>query len=739
MDSLAPACLRRAPARRFPTASATTTLILAISLAGLATAGCGSTDPTSLGPEELRFLVTMMAEEDSRPALDSMPTLREGLASDNANLRLFAARGIGRLERPDLVPTLAALLDDDDPRVRAGAAKAIAQSVYNDDSGEAADLLRSRLTEEQDRGTAGSIAQALGRLRPQSPAALADAEKDLVELSRTNLDAGQLVRVARGLESLARLNARDAALADDTVARLAELSLYGRSGAEGFADPTDDAAADATLTFEQARIRRLALAALIAAAHADADTVETALYDPDEEVRRLAAIAAANVDDPARLQLLLQVALADASPQVRLEGLRGYGSRLRVSQGCEPILAALDDGNAHIELEAIDLLAAGCRGPAGDSSPDAATAGESPASTLRAIAEALPAADDAAPWQHAAHALVALAAVDPDAATDLLSTFSQHSTWQVRMYAARAAVSVGAIDVLEELSQDDRANVAEAAIRGLRRTDGRRVDASALLALQSDDYQLLMAAAGALADSDADQALPALLDALDRITEQQRETSRAPRRALLARIGALGSADDVERIRPYLNDFDPQIAEQAAEILLSWTGIAGQAMPRPLDRVPFPSLDELTELRDSRAFVHMVGGGVIEIDLLPFETPTNTARFARQARSGYFEGLTFHRVVPNFVIQGASPGANEYMGDGPYSRDEILDRSHLRGTVGISTRGRDTGDSQIFVNLVDNVRLDHNFTIIGVVVSGMEVVDRLLEGATIERVTIEQF
>jgi cyclophilin family peptidyl-prolyl cis-trans isomerase len=63
--------------------------------------------------------------------------------------------------------------------------------------------------------------------------------------------------------------------------------------------------------------------------------------------------------------------------------------------------------------------------------------------------------------------------------------------------------------------------------------------------------------------------------------------------------------------------------------------------------------------------------------------------------------------------------------------------SHLRGTVGISTRGRDTADNQIFVNLVDNVRLDHNYTIIGDVVEGMEVVDGILEGAVVERVTIE--
>jgi cyclophilin family peptidyl-prolyl cis-trans isomerase len=88
------------------------------------------------------------------------------------------------------------------------------------------------------------------------------------------------------------------------------------------------------------------------------------------------------------------------------------------------------------------------------------------------------------------------------------------------------------------------------------------------------------------------------------------------------------------------------------------------------------------------------------------------------------------------VIQGGSAGANEYAGDGPYTRDELTTRAHLRGTVGLSTRGRDTGDAQIFINLVDNIRLDHNYTIFAEVVSGMEVADALLEGAVIERVTI---
>ena len=88
-------------------------------------------------------------------------------------------------------------------------------------------------------------------------------------------------------------------------------------------------------------------------------------------------------------------------------------------------------------------------------------------------------------------------------------------------------------------------------------------------------------------------------------------------------------------------------------------------------------------------------------------------------------------MVPNFVIQGGSPGANEYAGHGAFTRDEVGLAVQWRGTVGVSTRGRDTGDGQIYVNLVDDVRLDHDYTILGVVTAGMDVVDAVLEGDVI--------
>jgi len=754
--------------------------------------GCGEPrpggSPIASSPEEERLLAALLAEEDSRPE-GELSALPAGLASDNPSLRRLAVRGMGRLERPDLLERIAPALADSDPAVRIAAANAVAQAVSTADSPAATDLLRGRLTLETDAAVKGALGRALGRLRPASPGAMVETERTLITLSR-GASIETLLPVARGLESLARRNAAEIDLEQGSVERLVELTGYGRAGAEGFAAASDPGAVAEGL--EPARVRRLALATLTAARRADAATVEAALFDPDVEVRRLAVVAVERLDD-APLQARLALAgLEDEASAVRYEALRVYGRLLQASTGCDPIFAALDDGDPHVELLAIDLLADGCDDPA--------RGGEQPgvAARLTAIAESLPglaeAPDPAATptnreempgltpasreenpgaaatgWQHGAHALVALAAPDAAAATPLLPRFAGHPVWQVRMYTARAAQSAAATDLLAALAGDPHANVAEAALRGLEATIGEGADPAAIAALQRDDYQLLITAAGALergrsigagapegrgptgagasegssptaaaaTQGSGSAAVPALLAALDRISAAQRQTSRDARRALLGRIGELGGPADAERLRPYLNDFDPRIAAQAAEVLVAWTGEPQQADPRALPPQPLPSVAELRGLAGARASIRMQGGGEIEVELFPFEAPTNVARFARQAREGYFEGLTFHRVVPNFVIQGGSPGANEYMGDGPYTRDELTARSHLRGTVGISTRGRDTGDSQLFVNLVDNVRLDHNYTIIGAITDGLDVIDTILEGATIESIAIQ--
>jgi cyclophilin family peptidyl-prolyl cis-trans isomerase len=115
--------------------------------------------------------------------------------------------------------------------------------------------------------------------------------------------------------------------------------------------------------------------------------------------------------------------------------------------------------------------------------------------------------------------------------------------------------------------------------------------------------------------------------------------------------------------------------------------------------------------------------------------PIMCARILALVRAHYYDGLTWHRVEPDFVIQGGSPGANEYVGFPRFFRDELGTVPHVRGAVGMSTRGHDTGDAQWFINLKDNLRLGDDYTVFGDVIGGIDVVDGILEGDSIETIT----
>jgi cyclophilin family peptidyl-prolyl cis-trans isomerase len=124
------------------------------------------------------------------------------------------------------------------------------------------------------------------------------------------------------------------------------------------------------------------------------------------------------------------------------------------------------------------------------------------------------------------------------------------------------------------------------------------------------------------------------------------------------------------------------------------------------------------------------------VRLFPSEAPATVARVLRLVRQGFYDGKVFQRVEPNFVVQGGGPDASEYVGDATFMRDELTARMHARGTVGISTRGRDTGDGQWFINLVDNPLLDHEFTLFGEIAEGRAAAEAILEGDRIARIEV---
>ena len=341
-----------------------------------------------------------------------------------------------------------------------------------------------------------------------------------------------------------------------------------------------------------------------------------------------------------------------------------------------------------------------------------------------------------ADWRLPARALHALAGIAPGEVADDVGRFARHANPFARAWAARAAGQAGLPDALTRLAGDPDPNVREAALQGLAAVGGEGAREIFVAQLEQDDPQLVMTAARQLARLTHDETpAPALLAALARFTARQRETERDVRVAILEAVAAVGGASS-EDLEPYLADYDPVVANQVAALLNADGGDEYEAAPRMLPRTPPPDAERLAELEGALVVLTMAGLGDIVIALRPDLAATNADRFARLAAEGWLDGLTFQRVEPNFVIQGGSPNANEYSGDGPYSRDEVGEHPHWRGTVGLSTRGRDTGDGQIFVNLADNLRLDHNYTIFGVVVAGMDVVDAVQEGAVIERATV---
>lgn len=688
-------------------------------------------------------LVRVAGVEDARAlGTGGVEALRAAAGHASPVVRRAAVRALGRLQRPDQLDAIDAALDDSDARVRLEAANAIGQALqglramapgddkrraYLDD---AVDALVRTAERHPDPAFLGVSARTLGRLPYADSVVPREVERVLVEMgdrvgggkrALVRSDARVAMGIMHGLYSLARARRQTGTPSAGALAAMRWATSFGTDSAGVIAGGGAEA---------NAQVRRLAWLGLAAAGDTSAGLVRRAQRDADEQVRRLAVVAAAALRDTATRRAVIAASLYDRSFLVRFEGVRAYRA-LPAPRPCAPLVAATSDANPHVALAAIDALGTSC--------DDRARA----ADTLRAIADGSNATQAARPrggtsWHRHAHALAALARVAPGQAIPLLRRDARHPLWQVRLYVARAAAEVRDTLTLTSLAYDTNGNVREAALAGISATVGHVADQLFTAALSSNEYQVVLAAATALQGARAgDSVVAALFAALERITAERRETSRDPRVALLERIGELGEARHAARLGPFTTDFDSTVARRAATILERWTLRRVVAAPKPL-APPSESVSAVIG-SDLRLMVKMSGasgGGSFVVRLDADAAPVTVARLVRLARAGYYAGLTFHRVEPAFVIQGGSPAASEYVGDGPFMRDELGLASHLRGTLGISTRGRDTGDAQLFVNLTDNFRLDHDYTVFGEIIQGREVAEGVLEGDVIERVDV---
>ena len=170
------------------------------------------------------------------------------------------------------------------------------------------------------------------------------------------------------------------------------------------------------------------------------------------------------------------------------------------------------------------------------------------------------------------------------------------------------------------------------------------------------------------------------------------------------------------------------------------SGATPSARPaRPLPAPPDAALEAERALAapaySPQAYVQ-TSRGEIRIELAVLDAPRTVANFLALVRRGFFTGLVWHRVVPDFVVQTGDPRGDGEGGPGYTIRDELNERPYLRGAVGMALDWKDTGGSQFFITHSPQPHLDARYTVFGTVVAGMDVVDQLLPWDTIQSVRV---
>ena len=162
---------------------------------------------------------------------------------------------------------------------------------------------------------------------------------------------------------------------------------------------------------------------------------------------------------------------------------------------------------------------------------------------------------------------------------------------------------------------------------------------------------------------------------------------------------------------------------------------AAVAAPPPMPSIVAPA--EIAANKANHLFIDLSSGGTVEIVLRPDLAPHHVERVQALVRRGFYNGLTFHRVIPGFMAQGGDPkGTGEGGSELPDLKAEFTPVPFLRGSVGAARAGSpDSANSQFFIMFAPHPELDNDYTVIGRVVGGMNAVDSIAPGEPPEQPT----
>jgi cyclophilin family peptidyl-prolyl cis-trans isomerase/HEAT repeat protein len=416
----------------------------------------------------------------------------------------------------------------------------------------------------------------------------------------------------------------------------------------------------------------------------------------------------------------------DPDPHVRTNALRTLGTYEDPSFA-SMVANLLSDPDGNVRVQALTTL-----GQLGG--PDAA--------------RILGAATANGPYARRRQALLGLARVAHDDALVECASWITEDDWMIRATGAEALAVVGgdtALSWLEELTRDSDARVVGTAFGALGRLDSLRADTLARSFVVHPDPVVRTLAANRIRSRPRRTDVELLVQSYelslsDTINDAQKAVLGA-----LAAVADLGFSErvavDDQFLSRYPENDDYLVRRFAQEVFPAVAAQWGPATPietgRDLDdyraiarHVIIPA--ELEGVQP--ALVIETEGGRITVALYAAEAPLTVEAMMQLADRHFFDGGAWHRVVPNFVIQDGDPRGDGWGGPGFALRDENSRRRYGRGTVGMALSGPDTGGSQFFITHSPQPHLDGTYPVIGEVVGGMEVVDRVLQGDRIRTV-----
>ena len=340
-------------------------------------------------------------------------------------------------------------------------------------------------------------------------------------------------------------------------------------------------------------------------------------------------------------------------------------------------------------------------------------------------------------------ALPYLATIQQDKVMALLdSLLNGKPDSKIRVSAAESYGLLSKTSVVPRLAglfADEDPDVRAAAFDQLYTLDTANRSFYLTKALADPDYMLVVVALDKIGTDTLRQYLPTLSQLIKQGAGVDRDVRRSVVEALKSFITA-GVRDTAVMEILVTAAIDPEyvIRRSAAEIYRDYFNQDRYSI------VP-PSNSRLSERQIKAAIDRYkfnptatisTSKGDIEVELFFDIAPMTVLNFIELANSGFYNGLLFHRVVPNFVVQGGDPRGDGWGGPDWYIRCEYSTERYKRGSLGVATSGKDTGGSQFFITLSPQPHLDSRYTVFGEVTKGMELADLIVKGDLISKITI---